>query len=1284
MFTPCCMKFSLIQTHKELYAYLSYSWQVRTLIRVYNTIETLRKVKALSVICSSYRLRIQKVISGVVAWIYSSLRKAERDPLGADLIQRWFYVTGAPGVINQSCARAQEQLDYLKDFDDALLKGYREDPFQQLDEVLHSAGYTHWLLYWSLTLAYTFQNAPIPHLADFIMSQKEATKRLWRRSRAPARGRNNAAESMVHSFLTWFNALLSVSTYPTPENIDHEQSTRVELKYRWDAEKQRRRSLSRPTYLYTKVDELNDRMALLIGELRYHPSEGLAKALIKDVQESVLQRQGTTKIKSPRPTDLRITSHYVTIRIKDPRPQVGEVAHWSPWELTCTNYLINLRSHYNTLRGCVKLKEKQISATRMNATFNVGCRPFIQRGYSMVASWDENLPCTLSDWWCTETESLFATTLLDELKLHALDMHHYRDSQGYIPASYRSKVSEESSSRDSTDSSDNGNSQDSELKNESYPVKFLDDKLFGDKIRIILHNTMLQNMPLMAQEYMFDAMVELERKLCLPCTMTQAKQHFPHLLPLFDPGNINSSRLRPPTAEAQLNSTTPSPAPSLNTSQVPMSTNVKSPQHSMTQTGVENYFVTPTFLTQNTHNNLTPEELLMSSSQDNSASGSTKTEAAQVHSAADVLASEPEDQPMDKNNEPTPTQSSECSIRAEGIDVVHTDQPGVTPSEPHQPTYPEHPKILPTQKPSVIRIKVSCPHKKGVTPRGPSETVDGGIFPNLCKLLVQHPEYRVTYRNDSGTALLKWDGNILSIEASTAVLPSYPNETGDEYQPHTGQYQDQNSHTGSIERGALHGTAVGTWAADDGSNSGIRQPTEPLPIETENELEPTVRFNPYDEVLLQRSSPTLTNSTAEERRPLQSPPSTTSPNSHDTERDKNSPTVDQHAWPPGLSADPIPENGSVDFDNDGSKYHQLPSSSQAFHSSELSEGSQLYPSIACNPIRNSTTQDQPEKSITTLDTDRLGTVASTLLPNSPSRSTFCSDLLPDADDQQPQQQFPPSLSVDTSAVPAASEPPSSSVLFEPTMLQSDTDTKSYPVGVNTSQAEFLTPSLPLQPVSLPPILPAGIEPPVLASPPYPDDGNEPDVSSPYHNVTTSKYAYHSASVHTLFSPDGERDDMDGYSQESSGSNNSSRAQRSTTRITRDESVTSILPGSRFRDSSPVNTDPDIHLPRRRNSIRSVYDALLSASDDSDTAEYVTDDYDDRQRIPAPLPETRPEITIFSESEFNYSDKDDYKDVFKTTSTIFHPHYMVTSIEGVLSRVTFSCHWVANSQWCRHT
>lgn len=1110
------------------------------MIKVYNTIEDLRKVKALSVICSSYRLRIQRVISGVVSWIYSSFRKAERDPLGADLTQRWFYVTGTPGVINQSCARAREQLDYLKDFDDALPRGYREDPFQQLDEVLHSAGHTHWLLYWSLTLVYAFQNASIPHLSDFIMTQKELTRRLWRRSRVPVRSRNNAADSMLHLFLTWFNALFFVLAFPTGSSA-YERTARDKLKHRWDVEKQQRKNINRPMYLYTRVDELNDRMALLIGELRYHPSEELAETLIRDVQGSVLQRQDTVEIKSPRPTDLRITSPYVTIRIKDSRSAIGDVARWSPWELTCTNYLINLRSHYNTLRGCVTAKDKQITANRMKKTFNSGCRPFIQRGYSVVGSLDETLPYTLSDWWCTETGSLFAAILLDALKLHSLDIPRYLDPPGPISALHRSEESEGSSSEDFNNGLDNDSVEDGEL--DVYPTKFLDDGLFGDEIRIILHNTMMQHMLPKAQEYMFDAMVELERKICWQCMMTtQAMKHFPYLLPLFNSG----TPFRPPTKEIQLNSAVPSPAASLDGGRIPMSTNTI-----MKQSGVEGSPMRPAIVTESSPNNrcsLTSEELPRSFAQEYTASGLTETEYIQLDSAPNMLDIEFEDQAGNKSSDLSRASFSWGCHKAEGINIVRTDRPDFASSELHYSAYPETP---PDEEPCVIGAEISCPHKTDVTHRGLPEMVDIGIFPNLCKLLVPHPAYKITYRSNSGTALLKWDGNLLScsIEAPTTILPSHQNETGDKYKLHTYQSQDEyNSHM-----------------------------MEPSPMEAVNDHEQTsstVRFNPYDEILLRKISPTLTDSTTPKRRTLPSPLYTRASSSHDTERDGGLSTVNQRDWSPGPPANPVPKNGSVDLDIDGSRYRRSSSSSQVIYSSEDPEGDQLFSSTPYNTIENSATQDQPSPPITKMDIDaRVGTLTLIHLSNSPSRSTFYSDPLPGASEQPPEQKLPRSLSVDTSAV-------HTTIPSEPTTLESDIDTGRHLLNIYTSgkyKVELPRPFLPLQPESLSPIVTAEIEPSVLVSPQYLDGGDEPDVVSPCHNVTTSGYPHPSSSVYTLVSVNDEHDRFDGYFQHSSDSYNTQCCKRPTRRVC-DESATPIRQGSRSRDASPINSDLDIRSP----------------------------------------------------------------------------------------------------------
>lgn len=504
-----------------------FSWQIRTLIRTYNSLKEIRNDASLGPLCSSYRLRIKEVLIGVTSWIYFAARYAEKSGQKIGLEDRWFFVTGIPGVINQSCERAASQFQYLRHSAD--FSGYRDNPLPHLNGVLQSAGYTHWLLYWHLTLLYTFQNAGIPELNDLILRKHKSRQKLTTRHSVDLLygtvdiRRKHSAESMLHAYLTWFYALFSALIFPSTEKSrEEEKLARDELKRAWEAERTQRTNPNRQSDSYRCVDELNDRMALVIGELGFRDSEQLAKSLVKDVQQFMEQRQRTEQIKSPKPTDFKITSPFVTTRIRrDIRQTEGEENYWSPWEATCLNHLINLRSHYNTLCGCTRIRQQMICISRMNVIFEDCLKPFIQRGLSIVPSWDETLGSTLYNWWSTETASIFVATILDELQLTA----KYISNAQPKPKSLFGKMIERSSDNlsswtggDSDDDSDldtEQTSEDLEIQNRSYPNIFLCDRILGDEIRILLHETMMRQISDMEQHAIIEAMIELEEKAYL-------------------------------------------------------------------------------------------------------------------------------------------------------------------------------------------------------------------------------------------------------------------------------------------------------------------------------------------------------------------------------------------------------------------------------------------------------------------------------------------------------------------------------------------------------------------------------------------------------------------------------------------------------------------------------------------------------------------------------------------------------------------------------------------------
>lgn len=117
---------------------------------MYEYIEPLRNIKKLGVICSKYRLRIQQTLLGAITWVYLCLGRLEEggEELDSHAEQRWYFVTGKLGILRNGCHRGQAQLVYLKH----CVRFLHGNPERSMPQS-HSTGYTHWILYWSLTLA---------------------------------------------------------------------------------------------------------------------------------------------------------------------------------------------------------------------------------------------------------------------------------------------------------------------------------------------------------------------------------------------------------------------------------------------------------------------------------------------------------------------------------------------------------------------------------------------------------------------------------------------------------------------------------------------------------------------------------------------------------------------------------------------------------------------------------------------------------------------------------------------------------------------------------------------------------------------------------------------------------------------------------------------------------------------------------------------------------------------------------------------------------------------------
>jgi hypothetical protein len=407
-------------------------------VRVHNYLQPLCASNVLGPVYSAYCLRIEQVLRGVIGWIYSSIEETVADGRrgrGVHFGQRWYYVTGKPGILQNGCKRGSDQLLHLKSFSDLVLLDHASGDVRAVEDL---AGYTHCILWWSTTLCYTYQNTRIDSLAMFITLQSRLNLVLWNITREYwlGRKRGDTTSSLLHTFLKWFNALFFklILLGHVAKLEKHEESVREELNSRWETEKVRRLHKDRRPDLYTSADEMNDRMALLMGEIDYYPAAEMAKRLFKDVEiMMMLGRKVTAAIRAPKAINLRVSTQFVSTRIREQRSAFGEDVHWSPWELACTNYFITMQWASVSLK---RSREKYFFANLIEEVFNIGCRPFLQRSYSLVTSWDDTQPCNIADWWCTEPEALLAVTLLDVLHVTTQDMKKVIDAAPLSPTGH--------------------------------------------------------------------------------------------------------------------------------------------------------------------------------------------------------------------------------------------------------------------------------------------------------------------------------------------------------------------------------------------------------------------------------------------------------------------------------------------------------------------------------------------------------------------------------------------------------------------------------------------------------------------------------------------------------------------------------------------------------------------------------------------------------------------------------------------------------------------------------
>ena len=343
--------------------------------------------------------------------------------------QRHYFATARGVSLDSLCERGKEQSERHWDFRIAeeTEPAARQIHLSQLLD--NSSEATQWTLYLSATL---YLLSTIDGDIDRVFRHvDELSKYSKGQESGSGRGTNNHSSSLTNAFLRWFDAyaVFAMSNQLLParkvgilENASRdlvEGVIRRELRTQWATDiTRRRRTAQMNSDIYSTTDELHDRMALLVGELtRLNPLEkspavlSFVKNLHADVENSLRERSQTRQIRAPSPVERPVYSEFVSIRIRDELAMYEDGLQWSPWELTCANFLIYMQCTI-VYKGTKKIKRREQATEIVDEAFSL-CRPFLQRSFSVVPTWDNREALeNIASWWSTEADALLAANLI--------------------------------------------------------------------------------------------------------------------------------------------------------------------------------------------------------------------------------------------------------------------------------------------------------------------------------------------------------------------------------------------------------------------------------------------------------------------------------------------------------------------------------------------------------------------------------------------------------------------------------------------------------------------------------------------------------------------------------------------------------------------------------------------------------------------------------------------------------------------------------------------------------
>lgn len=410
------------------------SWQIRLLVKIYNLFTRQSIIRAIiseqaRILLDNYADRIRVVLEGITWWI-----KHRMDDFTSyeSYIRRFFYVNGKSVHPDNACQAGKDLQVVVNGI--LAMAGEERPNFEEGDpDAEGGLSYVstppgpatiyaiYWGLYHPLSLFYIClftTGSKVEKMHEWIALTCRKRRKLSAAQKAHKRSaRESSSGAIINLFLRWFDALFVLwieHKHPggtldmeLPEKRKTAKRLRKELDDRW-SEEQERRSKMLPD-IYTPMQELNDRLALLFDEIckaahqRNWDSRSTdnSNPKVVDVENFLNRRSLTQTIRAPRPVNVRVSLPFVSVRVKEKSTFYGDDPQWIPWEVICVNYAISTQCELQMKRDESDHEVKFDSYRR-----------FLLPSFFVIPSWDDQSDSTIADWWHTEPGCLLASSFI--------------------------------------------------------------------------------------------------------------------------------------------------------------------------------------------------------------------------------------------------------------------------------------------------------------------------------------------------------------------------------------------------------------------------------------------------------------------------------------------------------------------------------------------------------------------------------------------------------------------------------------------------------------------------------------------------------------------------------------------------------------------------------------------------------------------------------------------------------------------------------------------------------